>query len=241
MKLLFSMAIAASLCAAAVAAFGAGEPEQQGSAGAPAASKTDALKPLPADVDPQSLARLSLVKREEMSEEGKKVYDLFVSPQVRSLAGLQGPYGIWLHSPKLAERAQPLNYYLRYETSLGRRLTELAILVTARELDNQFEWTAHEPAALKEGLEPAIIDVVRRRKGTDKLAEKEALIITVGRELFRKHTVSPPTFARALKVFGKEELVNLVALFGDYASISYTINAFDIQLHPDQKPLLPLP
>jgi 4-carboxymuconolactone decarboxylase len=196
--------------------------------------------PLPSDIYTDSYARLPLPKREEMDEAGKKVYDRFVSPQIKSLAGLQGPYGIWLHNPKLADLAQPLNYYLRYDTPLGGRLTELAILVTARELNNQFEWTSHEPNALKLGLEPNIIDVVRNRKSTSGLPEKEALIITIGRELFTKRKLAPQLFAQALKVFGETDLVNLTALMGDYASIATVIDAFDIQLKPDQKPLLPI-
>lgn len=206
-----------------------------------AAQEPEKAAALPRDIYPDSMARLPVVKRQEMDDLGKKLYDTIVNGQARSIAGLQGPLGIWLHSPRFAEHALPLNYYLRFETDLGRRLTELAILVTARELDNQFEWTAHEPAALKEGLEPAIIDVVKHRKAVAGLGEKETLIVTFGRELFGKHKVSSPTFAHALKVFGKEGVVNLAGLMGDYSSVSAMINAFDIQLRPDQKPLLPLP
>jgi len=116
---------------------------------------------LPEDIAPDSLSRLPLVTRDDM--EGTRLYDALVSPQSRTLVGLRGPGGIWLHSPKLGALVRAVNQHLRYETALDRRLTELAILVTARELDNQFEWTAHEPAALREGLEPAIIDVVKYR------------------------------------------------------------------------------
>src|SRR5437867_7637464 len=118
---------------------------------------------LPADVHPESLSRLPLRERKDMDEQGQRFYDAVAGPQSRTLVGLQGPSGIWLHSPKLALHLRGANQYLRYETTLGRRLTELAILVTARELDHQFEWTAHEPVALREGLEPEIVDVVKYR------------------------------------------------------------------------------
>ena len=118
---------------------------------------------LPKDVYPDSLSRLPLLARDDLDEQGKRLYDAAVGPQSRTLVGLRGPSGIWLHSPVLAEFLRAANQYLRFETALDRRLTELAILVTARELDNQFEWTAHEPAALKDGLDPKIIDVIRRR------------------------------------------------------------------------------
>src|SRR5215470_19464200 len=119
---------------------------------------------LPGDVHPDSLSRLPLVAREAMDEQGKKFYDASTGPHSRTLVGLQGPSGIWLHSPELGERMRAVNQYLRYKTALGRRLTELAILVTAREMDSQFEWTAHEPVALKEGLDAGVIDIVKHRK-----------------------------------------------------------------------------
>ncbi len=193
---------------------------------------------LPADIHPESLSRLPLVKRDEMDEHGKMFYDEVTGPQSRTLVGLRGPSGIWLHSPELGARVRAVNQYLRYETTLERRLTELAILVTARELDNQSEWTAHEPAALQEGLDPAIIEVVKHRKPIAGLGTKETLIISLGRQLFRERKVDPETFAHALEVFGSRGLVNLAALMGNYAATAIMLNMVDQQLRPDQTPLL---
>jgi 4-carboxymuconolactone decarboxylase len=194
---------------------------------------------LPDDVHPDSLSRLPLRKREELDEQGKAFYDAATGPQSRTLVGLQGPGGISLHSPELGARMRAVNQYLRYETTLDRRLTELAILVTARELDQQFEWTAHEPAALKEGLEPAMIDVVKHRKPVDGLGEKEAVIVSFGREVFRERKVRAGTFARAIELFGSRGVVDLAALMGNYASTAVILNAVDQHLRPDQPPLLP--
>jgi 4-carboxymuconolactone decarboxylase len=193
---------------------------------------------LPGDVHPESGSRLPLLTREQMDERGQAFYDAVTSPQSRTLVGLQGPSGIWLHSPELGERVRAVNQYLRYDTTLDRRLTELAILVTARELDQQFEWTAHEPAALKEGLEPEIIDVVKHRKPVDGLGPKEALIVSFGREAFGEHKVRSETFARAVEVFGTRGVVDLAALMGNYAMTAVILNAVDQQLRPGQKPLL---
>ena len=193
---------------------------------------------LPGDVYPESLSRLPLLNREKMDERGKKFYDAVTGPQSRTLVGLQGPSGIWLHSPELGERVRAANQYLRFETTLERRLTELAILVTARELDNQFEWTAHEPAARKEGLDPGIIEVVKQRKPTAGLGTKETLIIDLGRTLFRERKVDPDTFAQALEVFGSRGLVELAALMGNYAATAIMLNMVDQHVRPDQTPLL---
>ena len=195
----------------------------------------------PADVHAESLSRLPLRTREELDDQGRRLYDACVSPQSRTLVGLQGPSGIWLHAPKLGELQRAVNQYLRFDTAVGRRLTELAILVAARELDSQFEWTAHEPAALVEGLEQKIIDVVKRRRSTAGLPAREAAIVTLGREVFRRRKVQPRTFARAVELFGREGVVELVSLMGNYAATALMFRTVDQQLHPGRKPMLPIP
>jgi 4-carboxymuconolactone decarboxylase len=196
---------------------------------------------LPKDVYPESGFRLPLPKREDMDEYGKRVYDKIVGPGSRILVGLRGPSGIRLHSPKLAELANALNQYHRYDSGINGRIRELAILVTAREMDSQFEWTAHEAVAVKEGLPREIIDVVKYRKSVAGLPETEAVIIQFSREMFGQRKVSSETFARALKIFGPKELVDLVALMASYSATAAELCAFDMQLGPNQKPLLPLP
>ena len=196
---------------------------------------------LPPDVHPDSLSRLPLRRREDMDEQGQRFYDAVVGPQSRTLVGLRGPSGIWLHSPALGDRVRAVNQYLRFETALDRRLIELAILVTARELDNQFEWTAHEPAALAEGLSQEVVDVVKYRRPATDLGPAESVIITFGREVFRDKRVRSATFARAVELFGYEGMVNLAALMGNYAATAIMLKAVDQQIHPDREPLLPLP
>ncbi|HYR90835.1 MAG TPA: carboxymuconolactone decarboxylase family protein [Terriglobia bacterium] len=127
------------------------------------------------------------------------------------------------------------------ESSVGRRLMELAVLMTAREHDAQYDWTMHELAALKDGLEPAIIDLVRHRKPPTGLTDKDAILIEFGRELFRKHNVSPQTYARALKIFGERDLVDLIDLMAQHAGDTALLAAFDQHVPAGQKPLLPIP
>ncbi|HKQ64135.1 MAG TPA: carboxymuconolactone decarboxylase family protein [Methylomirabilota bacterium] len=198
---------------------------------------------LPRDVFEASLSRLPLLARAELDAHGQEHYDTVVSPTSRTLVGLRGPSGIWLHSPKLAGFLRSANQYLRFETALDRRLTELAILVTARELDNQFEWTAHEPAALAEGLDKRIIELVKRRKPLGRLGKqlgrREAVIIAFGRELFARRKLSSATFARAVDLFGRRGVLELAALMGNYAMTAVILDTVDQQLHPGQKPLLP--
>jgi 4-carboxymuconolactone decarboxylase len=195
----------------------------------------------PKDIYPESGFRLPLPKREDMDDHGKRAYDKLVGPGSRTVAGLRGPFGIYLHSLKSAELEYELSRYLRFESGLDARIRELAILVTAREMDSRFEWSAHEPVALKEGLSPELIDVVRYRKSVATLPEIEAVIIQFGREMFLRKKVTSKTFARALKIFGSKQLVDLVALMTNYASIAFKLYAFDMQVDPDKEFLLPVP
>lgn len=195
---------------------------------------------LPKDVDPDSRFRLPLPKREEMDEAGKKVFDQLASPSRVSLVGLQGPAGIRLSSPKIALIMNEANEYLRRDTGFGDRLTEIAIMTTAREMENQFEWAAHEKAGLKAGVEPSLIEIIKFKKPLTGVVEKEAITIQFGRELFAERKVSPETFSKALRLYGKRGLVDMVSLMSQYSATSALLTAFDMQLPEGQKPLLPL-
>lgn len=193
----------------------------------------------PSDIDPQSGFRLPLPRREDMDDAGRKAFDRASAPGA-SIAGLQGPSGLHLYS-KASEHLTALNRYLRYQTVFSARVREIAILVTAREMDSQFEWVAHEPEALKEGVEQAVIDVIKHRRSTLGLAAADAAIIELGREIFRDHKVKPETFAKAKAQSGPHQLVDLVLLMGNYAGTAALLCAFDMQLHAGKQPLLPIP
>ena len=196
-------------------------------------------KALPPDVYPDSRCRLPLQKREELDEAGKKIYDHHVTPGGQSLAGLNGPGGIRLHSSRLSVLQSPPSRYLRWEAGLSGQIRELIILVTAREMNSEFEWFQHEAEALKEGLPRSIVDAVKYRKPLDGIPETESAIIAFGRELIGKRKVSPETFARALKLFGRRTLVDIVSLMGNYASTALLLVAFDAHLPEGQEPSLP--
>src|SRR6187399_738220 len=208
---------------------------------APAIAQTPSIPPstgttMPSDIDPKSGMRLPLPKREELDEAGQKAYDRSAQPGA-SIAGLQGPGGIQLFSPKTAASVSALNRYLRFEAGFTPHVREAAILITAREMDSQFEWVAHEPEALKEGVEPAVIDAIKYRKSTAGLDETDATVIELGRQIFRDHKVTPETFAKAKALFGPAKLVELVMLMGKYAGTAALLTAFDMQLHAGKKPL----
>jgi 4-carboxymuconolactone decarboxylase len=152
-----------------------------------------------------------------------------------------GPGAIRQYSPPVAESMTAINDYLRRKSGLDPRLVELAILVTAREMDCEYVWTAHEPAAQKAGLQQETIDIVKYRRPVTKLADKDAVIVQLGREAIGKHKVGSTTFARAQKLFGNQQIVNIVALMGDYAATTLLLNVADQHVRPKDTPLLPLP
>ena len=195
---------------------------------------------LPKDVYPDSGNRLPLIKREELDDAGKKAFDA-VKSNPNTVAGIRGPLGIRMQSPGLTRSRGRETAYLRYESTIGRRHVELIILVTARAFDAQFEWTYHELDGLEAGLEQKVIDIVKYHKPVTGLGEEDAAIIQLGRETLGKTKVSSDTFARALKLFGKETLVEIVSLMSQSAATAFLLHAFDQHLPPGQEPLLPIP
>jgi alkylhydroperoxidase family enzyme len=129
----------------------------------------------------------------------------------------------------------------RWASPLGRRLTELAILITGREHDQPYEWSLHELEAIAVGLDPEVIDAVRHRRPLTGLADREAVVIQLGRELFGSHELSSVTYARAVSLLGESNLVDLVNLMARYAGIAVRLTAFNQYMPPDWLQLLPLP
>jgi len=221
------------------------EPSPPGAAPSGATQATPAR--FPDDIDPESRARLPAVNRADLDAEGQRTYDSVVNPTTPYNRGLPSPIGMWMHSPKMAKHILPAYMYLRFggdsfsAMQFDVRLTELAILVAARQINSQYQWTSHEPTARKVGVEPAIIDVVKYRRSLEGLGEKEALIIRFGRELFGDRKVSSETFAHALGVFGREGVTDLAGLMAFYEFLFLSSNAtFDLQMPPGRQPLLPM-
>ncbi len=192
---------------------------------------------LPADIHPQSLSRLPPVQRSELNDEGKRIWDS-IAGAGRSLPPT-GPAQVSMHSPNAAESISALNQYLR-KTVVGSRFFELSALIAAREFDQQYEWSGHEPAALRAGLEQSVIDVVKFNKDVTGLSEKDATVIRLGRALLRDHKVRPEVWAKTVELFGRQGAVEITAIIGDYVMAGIMLTAADQQLPPERKALLPV-
>ena len=192
---------------------------------------------LPPDIHPESLSRLPPVQRADLDEEGKRIWD--VQAGTGTSIPRTGPSAVTMHSPRAAEPIYALNQVLR-KTVAGSKYFELAALVAAREFDQQYEWSSHEPAGLKAGLEQSVIDVVKYNRAIPAaMPEKDAAVIRLSRAIFRDRKVSPELWARMEQLFGRQGAVEVTMIMADYAMAGFILTAVDQQLPPDRKPLLP--
>lgn len=161
--------------------------------------------------------------------------------QQRGGVPASGPISIMINVPEIAKRGAHLSDYLRKESSLSSRIQELAMLVTARELDCQYIWNAHAASGRSAGLANETVDHLRERQELPGLAPDEAAVANFGREFFRTHRVSSSSFEAALTQFGIQGVTELTNLMGYYAMLAFNINAFEVDLPTERtEPVLPV-
>jgi len=198
-----------------------------------------AQSPLPPDINPITLSRMPPINRAELDAEGQKALDARATPPMPA----PGPGSVTVWSPRTTEGLGVIGRTLgvpRGDTfPLGGRMYQLIVLLTAREIDQQYEWSAHEPAGLRAGLEQSVIDVVKYDRDVTGLAEKDALVIRYFRALMREHRVSSELWAAMVKEFGRQRTIDMMMLMADYFTVGTMMNAADQHLPPDRKALLP--
>jgi hypothetical protein len=200
---------------------------------------TSAQEKLPADIHPVTLSRMPPINRAELDAEGQKALDARATPPTPA----PGPGHVTVWSPRATEGLGLIGRALgvpRGDTfPLGGRMFQLIVLITAREIDQQYEWSAHEPAGLREGLEQSVIDVVKYDRDVAGLAPRDALVIRYFRALMREHRVSSELWAAMVKEFGRQRTIDMMMLMADYFTVGTMMNAVDQHLPPDRKALLP--
>ena len=135
-----------------------------------------------------------------------------------------GPFEPLMHSPQVMSQARAMGDYLRYKSAVGTTLSELAILVTAREWSQDYEWTVHYPIALKAGIKADIADAVGDGRRPSGMSDDEEIVYEFTTELLRTKRVSDRTFARADKRFGKQGVVDLTGIAGYYTLLAMELN-----------------
>src|SRR5882724_10335920 len=185
---------------------------------------------LPPDIHPVTLSRLPPVTAQDLDDEGQRLLDA----RTNFTPG-PGPTHVTIYSPRERDLGIPTGE----KSPVGPRYFQLAVLITAREIDQQYEWSAHEPAGLRQGLEQSVIDVVKYNRDVAGLSDKDATLITFGRVLFREHRVSSELWEKMVSHFGRQHTVQIMAIMGEYFRVGFMLNAIDQHLPPGRKALLP--
>ena len=171
--------------------------------------------------------RLKLLSPSEMSPDQKETYD-------ESIAGKRGappaPMMAWLNSPEMARHATRLGGVLRFDTIFPAKLSEIAILVTARHWTSHYEWYAHKRLALKGGMDPKIIEDIRDRRTPSFDDPKGQMIYDVARSLHEARGLTKTLYDEAVKVLTLRGLVEIIGLCGYYTMVSMTLNTFEFDL-----------
>jgi hypothetical protein len=201
-----------------------------------AAAQTPATR---RDIDSTSLSRFPIVQRSEMKTDADRAaYDYVVGTAPRTTP-LLGPGGLSLYSPGSAEPIERLNRYLRNDSVIGRRLFELCALIGAWEIEQQYEWSGHEAAALQFGVSQKAVDTIKFNRPIEGLPEDETVVIQMGRQILRDHRLDSELYARAVKLFGRQGTLELSITMGDYVMAGIMLITADHQLPPNRPALLP--
>lgn len=134
------------------------------------------------------------------------------------------PFVPLMRSPDLMDRVQHVGAYLRYDSAIGLRLSELAILCTARHWDQSVEWAIHAPIALREGIDAQVIQAMAEGRHPVFAREDEVVVHAAAEQLLRHKRLSDATHAQALALFGERGVIDLLAVIGYYTMLSVVMN-----------------
>ena len=184
------------------------------------------------------MPRLPIATRDSVPSHQQDIFDEIVGD---GPVPNRGPGSVTIHAPAAARIATALNQYLRRDSSLSPKILELAMLVTAREMDCQHIWNAHAASAREAGVPDELVDALREGEELIDLAPDEEAVVNYGQEYFRTHHVSRGSWQAAFEQFGTQGLVELTLVMGNYAMFAFCIDAFDTELPPNRtEKLLPI-
>jgi 4-carboxymuconolactone decarboxylase len=165
--------------------------------------------------------RMPPIPESQQTEAQKKAIAEFMAARK---TGISGPFVPMLRSPEVMNRARAMGDYLRYNSVLPPRLSEFAILITARYWTQNYEWDAHSQLALQGGLSADIVKAIAEGRRPDKMAADEDVLYTFCDELHRNQSVSDATYARAVATFGEQGVIDIVGISGYYTLLAMVLN-----------------
>jgi len=180
--------------------------------------------------------RMSPIPKEKMTEAQRKAAEEVASgPR----GAVRGPFNVLLRSPEVMSPLQKVGEYLRFKCELDRRIAEMATLIAARHWTQNYEWSAHQPLALKAGLKSGIADAIAEGRRPTGMAADEEAVYDLLTEALQNKSVSDVTYERALKEFGERNLVDLLTIAGYYALLGIMMNVARTPLPEGQQPGMP--
>jgi 4-carboxymuconolactone decarboxylase len=186
----------------------------------------------------EDITRFAPLKADELSPAQKAWADMIAVPP-RNAKFINPPYRAYIRNPDLAPRLSALSDYLRWNTSLSPRLSELAILITARQWTAQYEWFAHYPLALKGGLDPKVASDVAAGRRPDNMRDDEAALYDLATGLYRDRKVTDAVYKAALDQFGERGIMDIIGIIGYYDLVSMTLITMQAGAPNDSVPPLP--
>ena len=186
----------------------------------------------------QAADRLPVIPPDQYTPEQKKAAEEFLAARK---VPVFGPFEPLMHSPQVMTQARSMGDYLRYNSAIGNTLSELVILITAREWTQDYEWYVHYPIAIKAGIKPEVAAAIADGRRPEGLSEDEQIVYDLSVELHRNKRVSDPTSARAEKRFGKKGVVDLTGINAYYTLLAMQMNAAQYQAPKDFKRLARFP
>jgi 4-carboxymuconolactone decarboxylase len=179
-------------------------------------------------------SRLALIEEQHMNDTQRALLEAIRSgPRGKSITP-RGPFAVWMHAPEFGEFAQKLGGHCRYKTAVSPRLSEFAILCTARLWRAQYEWFAHAPIAERNGVKPKTIQDLRAGRVPRLAAKDERAVYDFIQELYKTKRVSDRTYKRLHAILGDAATVELVGILGYYVMISMTLNVFRMMPPADE-------
>ena len=189
-------------------------------------------------VTAQAADRLPTIPPQQYTEEQKKAAEEFLAARK---VPVFGPFEPLMHSPQVMSQARAMGDYLRYQSAIGNTLSELAILVTARQWSQDYEWYVHYPIALKAGIKKDVADAIADGRRPTGMSEDEQIVYDFSTELHQNKRVSDATFARAEQRFGKKGVVDLTGINAYYTLLAMQMNVAQYKVPDDAKRLVRLP
>jgi len=184
--------------------------------------------------------RMPPVPKDKMTEAQKKALEEVIAS--RGAGGAEGPFVPMLRSPELMNRLQTLGEYVRFHNSIGTKLTEFVILLTARQWTQQYEYDAHQPLALKAGLNQDIISAITEGRRPTGMAADEEIVYDFCTELRQNQSISDATYTRAVSKFAEQGVIDMTGLVGYYTTLAMIMNVARSPLPEGKKaPLAPFP